>query len=80
MQYKHDTETPNTKLVLSYFGSHHSIELAYYFTDIVKTHTINLNAEAPEGIRRINIPDTVTINLNEKLQHKIFRKSRKSRK
>lgn len=71
--YKKDTEEEtNKKLVLSYFGSIHSNILAYYFTDIVKTHITNLNIKSPENLRRISIPDTSTIDLNKILQHEII--------
>jgi hypothetical protein len=65
--YKQDNNIPNKKIVVSYFGSIHSDKLIYYFTEIVKTHTIQFFSISPPDKRRIEI--TETINLNEIMEH-----------
>ena len=65
--YKQDTGIPNKKLTLNYTGSIHSEKLAFYFTDIVKTHRSLYSADAIEGSRRV--PITQGINLNEIMGH-----------
>ena len=89
--YKQDNDIPNKKIVVSYFGSIHSDKLIYYFTEIVKTHTVQFFSRCRPDIRRIEI--TETINLNEIMEHepiiikggknkktKKIRKSRKNRR
>jgi hypothetical protein len=65
--YKQDRDIPNTKLTLNYAGSLHSEKLAFYFTDIVKTHTSLYSADEITDSRRVQI--TQDINLNNIMGH-----------
>jgi hypothetical protein len=45
-------------LVVGYFGQEHSAQISYYFTDIIRTHTL-IHREDGEG--KITIPSDIDL-------------------